>query len=82
MFYSSDLLLFETVSLCTSSGKQREPDVDETIHRAVPGIRANAVLIQHPLDDQLGVEEAEEWRGWLQVRHHGPQLGRPGDAGS
>ena len=46
-------------------------------------IRANFVLIQHPLDDQLlGLEEAEEWRGWLQVRHHGPQLGGSGDAGS
>ena len=46
-------------------------------------IRANVLLIRHPLDDQLlGVEEAEERRGWLQVRHHGPQLGGPGDAGS
>ena len=45
-------------------------------------IRTNVVLIQHPLDDQLGLEEAEEWRGWLQVRHHGPQLGGSGDAGS
>ena len=45
-------------------------------------IRAHVVLIQHPPDDQLGVQEAEEWWGWLQVRHHGPQLGGPGDAGS
>ena len=44
-------------------------------------ILANVVLFQHPLDVQIGVEEAEEWRGWLQIRHHGPQLGGPGDAG-
>ena len=44
-------------------------------------IRANVALIQQPLDDRLGVEEAEERRGWLQVRHHGSKLGRPGDAG-
>ena len=44
-------------------------------------IGAHVVLIQHSLDDQLGVEEAEERWGWLQVRHHGSQLGGPGDAG-
>ena len=49
LLYSSDLLSFESyVFLCTSSGKQREPDVDETIYRAVPGYSSSCCIDPTP----------------------------------